>query len=191
MINLDLLSQEEKNIIGQIVDGYDLSFERMKNDGIAMSDSPGLWLFSILYNFDESKNKCHISLSNKDGELAADFYLKDYSDRNIFNQQVKLRKAEFMASAVFVYTLFKDNLIFFEEDKECMMPKFEENTEDKMRSLHDDDFFHCTEIIRSQIIFDFINEFYWSKIIPSPNLIQYRNNKYKTPERERHNKTVL
>lgn len=185
MIQLDYLTKEEKNIIGRIVDGYLLSYKNMKEDSNSMFNSPGLWLNSI---FDEYKDlESIVSLSNKDGELAVRFNIKKCQDSSRFFQQINLKKAEFISRAIFIEALFKDDLIFFEQDKECEMPKYEEASEEKTKELEKDNRRYYVETIKSKAIFDFVNKYYWARIIPSPNLILYRNHNYKTPEQIRHN----
>ncbi len=191
MVHLDDLTIEEKNLIGQIVDGYLLSYKKMEEDSNSIYNSPGLFLFSLFYNYDELRNPCHITLSNRNGELAASFFIKDCPDNNYFFQQINLRKADFISRATFIETLFKYNLIFFEEDEECGMPKYEEPTKDKHQKLQKEGFSYHTEVIKSESIYCFINKYYWSHIIPSPNLILYRKQKYKTPEQRRHKINVI
>lgn len=190
MVYLEYLSQEEKELIGHIVDGYNLSYENMKENINSLYNSPGLWLHSIFNDYNESYNKCLISLSDKDGELAANFYIKNCNDSNRFFQILNLKKAEFISRATFVKSLFNANLIFFEEDKGCEMHKFKEETEEKREELKKEGFSFYPEIIKSESVYSFLKRYFWSRIIPSSSLIKYRQCGFLTPEQKRHHRDL-
>lgn len=190
MVYLEYLSQEDKELIGHIVDCYLLSYRDMKENIHSIYNSPGVWLHSIFNDYKESDNKCLISLADKDGELVASFYIKNSKDSNHFFQMLNLKKAEFISRATFVESLYNAKLIFFEEDKECEMHLFNEVTEEKRENLKKEGFSFYSEIIKSESLYSFIKRYYWSRIIPSSSLIKYRQSGFLTPEQKRHHRDL-
>lgn len=187
---LEYCTPEEKDIIGQIVDGYLFSYENMKADINSIHNSPGLFFFSLFQNYNGHTLDYHINLCNDNGILIAQFFIKDSKDANSFFQTLYLKKAELMSRIVFIENLLKNNLIFFETDKTDKLPKYIKPDNNKLEKLEKENFKVYPEPINNQSFFDLIDKYYWSRVIPSSTLIEYRRNGYETTEQKRYNEQI-
>lgn len=183
---LDSASVTEKELVRRIVDNYRGGYENIKTDKHSILDSPGCWLHSLFYDFPLSDNSCCISFTNNNGQLMATFVLPKGDDANEFFQRVNLKKASFFEQIAFLQLLFQNNLIFFEEDYDCGLRKFSEHTDHDVTKWEEHGLKYYDEIIKNKEVFDFLNTYYWSCVIPSSVLCDYRDNKFKTVETKRH-----
>lgn len=187
---LEYCTQEDKKVIGCIVDGYLLDYDNIKINDFSYCDSPGLFFFSIFHEYNPTDIDCHINLSNNNGILTAEFFVDNDSDSNSQSRIISLKKAGLMSRICFIENLFKNNLIFFESDNNDSLPLYNEPNKKSLGEFSEENIKVHAEPIYSQTFFDLINKFYWSRVIPSSILIEYRRNNYLTTEQLRHNKQI-
>lgn len=183
---LDSASATEKELVRRIVDNYRGGYKNIKEDKHSILDSPGCWLHSLFYDFHISNSSCCINFSNKDNQLLATYVLPKGDDANEFFQRINIKKASFFEQIAFLRLLFQNNLIFFEEDYDCGLQKFSGHTDHDVTKWEEHGLWYNDEIIKNKDIFDFLNTYYWSPVIPSSILCDYKDNKYKTIEAKRH-----
>lgn len=183
---LDSASATEKDLVRRIVDNYRGGYENIKTDKHSILDSPGCWLHSLFYDFHLSNSSCCINFSNKDDQLWATYVLPKGDDANDFFQRINIKKASFFEQIAFLKLLFKNNLIFFEKDYDCGLNKFVGHTDHDISKWDEYGLGYYDEFIKNKEVFDFLNKYYWSSVIPSSVLCDYKDNDFKTVEAQRH-----
>lgn len=188
---LDSASSTEKELVRRIVDNYRGGYENIKADKHSILDSPGCWLHSLFYDFNLSASSCFINFSNRDNQLLATYVLPKGDDANEFFQQINIKKASFFEQIAFLKLLFQNNLIFFEQDYDCGLSKFSGHSDQDVENWESHELGYYDEIIKNNDIFDFINTYYWSCVIPSSILCDYKDNDFKTVEAKRHKENAI
>ncbi|MBD5241905.1 MAG: hypothetical protein HDS59_07495 [Barnesiella sp.] len=188
---LDSASSTEKELVRRIVDNYRGGYENIKADKHSILDSPGCWLHSLFYDFNLSASSCFINFSNKDNQLLATYVLPKGDDASDFFQQINIKKASFFEQIAFLKLLFQNNLIFFDQDYDCGLSKFSGHSDHDVENWESHGLGYYDEIIKNNSIFDFLNTYYWSYVIPSSILCDYKDNDFKTVEAKRHRENAI
>lgn len=188
---LDSASATEKELVRRIVDNYRGGYENIKADKHSIIDSPGCWLHSLFYDFNLSGSSCCINFSNKDDQLLATYVLPKGNDASEFFQHINIKKASFFEQIAFLKLLSKNNLIFFEKNYDCGLTKFSKHSDHDVDKWEKHGLRYYDEIIKNKDIFDFLNTYYWSCVIPSSILCDYKDNGFKTIEAQRHRENAI
>ncbi len=183
---LDSASQTEKELVLRIVDNYRGTYKNMQADCNSIFGSPGCWLHSLFYDSNLSPLSCNIIFSDNNGRLWATFVLSKEEDANDFFQRINLKKASFIEQIYFLKNLLYNNLIYFEKDYDCGLRPYNDHSEHDLAKWSANGLKYYDEEIKNHDIFDFLNKFYWSRVIPSSTLMIYRDHKFKTVDARRH-----
>ncbi|MDE6083393.1 MAG: hypothetical protein K2G11_02805, partial [Muribaculaceae bacterium] len=98
---------------------------------------------------------------------------------------LKVKKAEFIYKISLLKSLLDSGYIFLVDDKDWDLFNTGKITDKDTKRWEEHGIRYHREIIKSKVLFDFISRFHSSTIIPSPQLISYKNNKFRTPEQRR------
>lgn len=179
MKSLDYLNNDDKLLISILVDNYLASIENHSDKVSELMYDQGCCLFVLLNYNDFKENPCHFTLNKINDNLYCFYNLEKRVDFNNFDFLRKLRKAEFISRLSFLMCLYEEGLIFFEDDYGNGISDIDDS------NIESDDFYSFKEPIYSKSISDFLDKFYWSKIIPSSYLIKFKRKDFKTPEQRR------
>lgn len=185
--------KDAKIFISSIVDNYVLGKKYMSDGTNPYIIAPGTQVHNI---FGEVLGKYvfNISLHKENDSDVEVYYIfdpklvdKNDSDDDYDAEErfLKIKKAEFIYKITLLKALFDSGYISLIDDKDWNLFFTGKITDiDKERWSENGIRYH-REIIKSQMIFDFISQFHSCTIIPSPQLINYRYNGFRTPEQRR------
>lgn len=185
--------KDAKIFISSIVDNYVLGKKYMSDGTNPYIIAPGTQVHNI---FGEVLGKYvfNISLHKENDSDVEVYYIFDprlvdkndsEDDYDAEERFLKIKKAEFIYKITILKALFDSGCISLIDDKDWNLFFTGEITDlDKERWSENGIRYH-REIIKSQMIFDFISQFHSCTIIPSPQLINYRYNEFRTPEQRR------
>ena len=185
--------KDAKIFISSIVDNYVLGKKYMSDGTNPYIIAPGTQVHNI---FGEVLGKYvfNISLHKENDSDVEVYYIFDprlvdkndsEDDYDAEERFLKIKKAEFIYKITILKALFDSGCISLIDDKDWNLFFTGEITDlDKERWSENGIRYH-REIIKSQMIFDFISQFHSCTIIPSPQLINYRYNEFRTLEQRR------
>lgn len=185
--------KDAKIFISSIVDNYVLGKKYMSDGTNPYIIAPGTQVHNI---FGEVLGKYvfNISLHKENDSDVEVYYIFDprlvnkndsEDDYDAEERFLKIKKAEFIYKITLLKALFDSGYISLIDDKDWNLFFTGKITDlDKERWSENGIRYH-REIIKSQMIFDFISQFHSCTIIPSPQLINYRYNEFRTPEQRR------
>lgn len=196
MMDFNNLDNDAKKFLALIVDNYVLGKKYMSDGSNPYVINPGVQVQNIFMNFtdtigynvcmhkteDSNIEVCYIYnpelISKKDGE----------KESKATARFLKILKAEIIYKISLLKWLLDDGFIFLVDDKDWNLFHTGKITEtDKQRWTENNLKCH-QEIIKSEVIFNFISQFHNCTIIPSPQLIDLKNQNFKTPEQIRFDK---
>lgn len=194
-MNLDglKLDKDTKDFISSIVDNYVLGKKYMAEGTNPYINTPGTQVHNIFGVF-LGEHVFNISLHKENDSNVEIYYiydpklikLKSGEDKYDAEERfLKIKKAEFIQKIYLLKTLHDSGYIFLVDDKDWDLFNTGKISENDKKRWSDNGIKYHREIIKSKVIFDFISQFHSSTIIPSPRLISYRNNKFRTPEQKR------
>lgn len=180
MTGLQYLDDNLKSLIERIIDGYHLDFHYMEDDTEGITYGPGIYFnnaFSddfTLISFETNKGKLAINIESSKLEYNS----WKIAERNNYKaNNAALLHANFMESVHFVKWLAANDLIYFTKEN-----KHQNGISECKTSNYVPHYSQANWIIGSDTICEFILSHYNSRIIPSPYLISFYNNGYKTDE---------
>lgn len=185
--------KDAKIFISSIVDNYVLGKKYMSDGTNPYIIAPGTQVHNIFGEF-LGKYVFNISLHKENDSDVEVYYIFDprlvdkndsEDDYDAEKRFLKIKKAEFIYKITLLKALFDSGYISLIDDKDWNLFFTGKITDlDKERWSENGIRYH-REIIKSQMIFDFISQFHSCTIIPSPQLINYRYNEFRTPEQRR------
>ena len=196
-MNLDdlQLDKDAKDFLLLIVDNYVLGKKYMADGSNPYIIMPGTQVHNIFMDF-SGKNVFNISLHKEDDANVEVYYvfdpnlIKPTNNEDVFDAEerfLKIKKAEFIYKIFLLKSLHDSGYIFLVDDKEWDLFNSGKITDHDKKRWDDNGIKYHREVIKSKVLFDFISKFHGSTIIPSPQLISYKNNKFRTPEQRRFN----
>lgn len=180
MTGLQYLDDNLKGLIDRIITNYQLDIHYMEDDTEGVTYGPG-----IIYNNAFSDDFTLIHFETKNGKLTIniessklEYNSWKVTERNNYKtNNAALLHANFMESIHFMKWLAANDLIYFTKENKRfnVIPEFD-------ASNYVPHYSQANWIIGSDTICEFISSHYNSRIIPSPYLISFYNNGYRTDE---------
>lgn len=180
MTGLQYLDDNLKGLIDRIITSYQLDIHHMEDDTEGVTYGPGIY-----FNDAFSDDFTIIHFETKNGKLAIniessrlEYNSWKVTERNNYKtNNAALLHANFMESVHFMKWLAANDLIYFTKENKRLsgIPEFK-------ASNYVPHYSQANWIIGSDTICEFILSHYNSRIIPSPYLISFYNNKYRTDE---------
>lgn len=190
------LNKDAKKFIESIVDNYVLGKKYMSDGSNPYIIDPGIQVQNIFMEFTDTTGY-NVSLHKTEDSNVEVHYVYspelitpnvDEDKSNAEGRLLKIWKAEIIYKICLLKWLLDAGYIFLIDDKDWTLFHTGKITErDYDRWTENKMLFH-REIIKSEVIFDFISQFHNCTIIPSPQLIDLRNQNFKTPEQIRFEK---
>lgn len=180
MTGLQYLDENLKSLIVRIIDEYHLDIFHMEDNTDGITYGPGIYFcnafsddFSII-NFVTINGQLAINIESSKLECNR---VKIHESKCYKANNAALIHANFIESVYFMKWMHDNNLVYFtKENKQSnIIPIYDENN-------YVPNFEQANWIISSDSISDFILSHYNSRIIPSPYLISYYHNGFKTEE---------
>lgn len=200
MMNLEELEldSDAKNFISSIVDNYVLGKEYISDGSNPDIITPGAQVQNIFVEFIEN-HIFNISI-HKDKDFGIEVYYKydpklikpigNEDDYDAEERFLKIKKSEFINKIFLLNALLDSGYIYLVDDKDCNLFNNGKITEKDKKRWEKNGIKYNREIIRSEVLYDFISRFHGCTIIPSPQLIRYKKKGFRTPEQIRFNKTL-
>ncbi|MDE6483953.1 MAG: hypothetical protein K2L14_00965 [Duncaniella sp.] len=184
---LENLTEDNKNLIKFIIDGYDETIE-----SISKGINSAVAGHGVLFNQVIGDSNCLVDLGSLDGLLALKltYSSKKRPPTDTFEY---IRASELICSRarlnvfeqlVFLKSLYEQNLIIFSEEAQLSLEKFSIN--DAERQWHKENSLHCSIwYIQSPELLSFVRKYSQSHILPTKALRNYKDNGYKTEEQKK------
>lgn len=180
MTGLRYLDDNLKGLIDRIITNYLVDIQDMEDDTQGITYGPGIYFnnaFSddfTLINFETNKGKIAINIESSKLEYNS----WKVAERNNYKaNNAALLHANFMESVHFMKWLGENDLIYFTKEN-----KHHNRIPECKANNYEPHYSQANWIIDSDSICEFILSHYNSRIIPSPYLISFYNNGYKTDE---------
>lgn len=187
------LDKDAKIFISSIVDNYVLGKKYLSDGSNPFIITPGTQVHNIFAEV-LGKYVFNISLHKENDSDVEVYYIfnpklidknDNEDDYHAEERFLKIKKTEFIYKITLLKSLFDSGYINLIDDKNWNLFFTGKITDyDKERWVKNG-IHYRHEIIKSQMIFDFISQFHSCTIIPSPQLINYRYNRFRTPEQRR------
>lgn len=195
MMNLDdlKLDSDAKEFISLIVDNYVLGKKYMSDGSNPYINTPGTQVYNIFAEL-SGKYVFNISLHKENDSNVEVYYTydpklitatKSEDEYDAEERFLKVKRAEFIYKISLLKSLLDSGYIFLVDDKDWDLFNTGKITDKDTKRWEEHGIRYHREIIKSKVLFDFISRFHSSTIIPSPQLISYKNNKFRTPEQRR------
>lgn len=193
------LDHEAKKFIASIVDNYVLGKKYMKDGSNPYISTPGVQVQNIFIDI-SNKYVFNINLHKYEDSNIEVYYVfdpkqivkvKNEDEYDAEERFIKIKRAEFIYKISLLKWLLDSGCIFLVDDKSWNIFNTGQISEHDKSRWESHGIKYYREVIKSKTLFDFISEFHNCIIIPSPQLIDLRNNKFKTPERIRFIRTQI
>lgn len=193
MMDFNNLDDDAKKFIELIVDNYVLGKQYMSDGTNPYVINPGVRVQNIFMNFTDAfgYNVCMHKTEDSNVEVCYIYNPELISKKDGENESkatarfLKIRKAEIIYKISLLKWLLDDGFIFLVDDKDWNLFHTGKITETDKQRWTENNLKCYQEIIKSEVIFNFISQFHNCTIIPSPQLIDLRNQNFKTPEQIR------
>lgn len=193
-MTLDSLDKKGKQFAKVIVDGYVCGKKQLKDGSNPYIDNAGIQVHSLFLNYDDLVYTCNISFystQNDDVEVCYVFsekqirQLPNESYNQAFYRFINIQRSELIYKISMLKWLYRLGYIFLVDDKRWNLFNTGKITEEDKKRWSEDGFKFHKEELRSKKIYDTLAQFHNCRIIPSPQLISYCDNGFKTPEQRR------
>lgn len=192
-MNLDNLDYESKTFISNIVDGYVKGKEHIKSGSNPYIDNPGMmvnnifttfsgkWIYNVIFHIlEDSKIEIYYIFSKsliqiKDGE----------EEYDAIERLIKIIRSEIVHKISILQLLKDSGHIFFVDDKNCNFFNSGKVTQHDKERWNNNGIKYYRDELKSKVLYEFLSQFSSSLIIPSPQLIDFRNNNFRTVEDRR------
>lgn len=195
-----------KVLVSQIVNVYTKTKKVTENKQNDYISDPGIIFNNVM--FMDVENICkpkfwYVNLRlGLSGQITIGYNIKQTYNNELttdeYFQHLKSIRANIIEQITLLNWLHKSGLIFFIEDKKIETLEFQNSTKDddaRYKEIRDrfseDNKFYFEEKVQSEILSDFLLKYYGCRIIPSPQLIDLKRHRFKTPEQRRHSCTVI
>lgn len=192
-MNLETLDDKAKEIVSTIVDSYVIGEKQITNGTNNYLNDAGIFVHALFVDFN-GKDLCNISFHKTDDDNVSVCYTfspemikkrPNEDDYDALDRYVNTERISLIYKITLLKWLYESGYVFLIDDKSWnLFNTGSISSHDKERWTNDGIKFY-EEILKSKNIFDTLSEFHNCRIIPSPQLINYRNNKFCTPEQRR------
>lgn len=194
-MNLDglELDSDAKKFISLIVDNYVFGKKYMSDGSNPYIITPGMQVQNIFAEL-SGEHVFNINLHKENDSDVEVYYIYDPKLIKVVGNEdeldaevkfLKIKKSEFIYKICLLKALLDSGYIFLVDDKDWDLFNTGKITDSDKKRWDEHGVKYYKEIIKSKVLFDFISRFHSSTIIPSPQLISYKNNGFRTPEQER------
>ena len=187
-MNLDTLENHSKDFVKRIVDGY-IKGEQYIRDGKMHLRQPGMWVDNIFADIKDDK-VCAISFHRGENNSICVCYtfhpglLDNGADAQ--TRYINLKRAELIYNITLLKRLNESGYISLVDDKNYNLFDTGSITEEDKKNWTDAGILYYEETIQSELLFEILSQYHNCRIIPSPQLMDYTDNSFRTPEKRRH-----
>lgn len=194
-MNLETLDDKGKEIISTIVDSYVIGEKQIINGTNDYLSDAGIYVHALFVDFN-GKDLCNISFHKADDDNVSVCYtfspnmirkLSNEDDFDALDRYVNIERIRLIYKITLLKWLYESGYVFLIDDKSWNLFNTGSITSHDKEQWTKNGIKFYEEILKSRNIFDTLSEFHNCRIIPSPQLINYRNNKFRTPEQRRFN----
>lgn len=192
-MNLDNLDYESKIFISTIVDGYVKGKQYMENGFNPYIDNPGMIVHNIFTTISGESvyNVIFHKLENSNIEVYYVFsknliQIKDGEEEyDAVERLIKIMRAEVLYKISLLRFLKDSGSIFLIDDKNWNLFNSGKVTQHDKERWNNNGIKYYRDELKSEVLYEFLSQFSSSLIIPSPQLIDFRNNDFRTVETRR------
>lgn len=193
-MNLDSLDNQGKAFITIIVDAY-LNSEKHINAGTNkyLYDA-GIQVDALFADFNGTE-LCNVSFHKTSENNVSVCYtfspnriipLPNEDDYDALDRYVNIERVIILYKISLLKCLYESNYIFLVDDKSWNLFNTGSITEHDKKRWEENGVKYYEENLKSNTIFEILSKFHNCRIIPSPELIYYRNHGYRTLEQKRY-----
>ena len=194
-MNLETLDHKAKEIASTIVDSYVIGEKQITNGTNDYLSDAGIYVHALFVDFN-GKDLCNISFHKTDDDNVSVCYtfspnmikkLPNEDDFDALDRYVNTERTSLIYKITLLKWLYESGYVFLIDDKSWNLFNTGNITSHDKEQWTKYGIKFYEETLKSRKIFDTLSEFHNCRIIPSPQLINYRNNKFRTPEQRRFN----
>ncbi|MEZ3551682.1 hypothetical protein [Duncaniella muris] len=194
-MNLETLDHKAKEIVSTIVDSYVIGEKQITNGTNDYLSDAGIYVHALFVDFN-GKDLCNISFHKTDDDNVSVCYtfspnmikkLPNEDDFDALDRYVNTERTSLIYKITLLKWLYESGYVFLIDDKSWNLFNTGNITSHDKEQWTKYGIKFYEETLKSRKIFDTLSEFHNCRIIPSPQLINYRNNKFRTPEQRRFN----
>lgn len=194
-MNLETLDHKAKEIVSTIVDSYVIGEKQTTNGTNDYLSDAGIYVHALFVDFN-GKDLCNISFHKTDDDNVSVCYtfspnmikkLPNEDDFDALDRYVNTERTSLIYKITLLKWLYESGYVFLIDDKSWNLFNTGNITSHDKEQWTKYGIKFYEETLKSRKIFDTLSEFHNCRIIPSPQLINYRNNKFRTPEQRRFN----
>lgn len=194
-MNLETLDHKAKEIVSTIVDSYVIGEKQITNGTNDYLSDAGIYVHALFVDFN-GKDLCNISFHKTDDDNVSVCYtfspnmikkLPNEDDFDVLDRYVNTERTSLIYKITLLKWLYESGYVFLIDDKSWNLFNTGNITSHDKEQWTKYGIKFYEETLKSRKIFDTLSEFHNCRIIPSPQLINYRNNKFRTPEQRRFN----
>lgn len=194
-MNLETLDHKAKEIVSTIVDSYVIGEKQITNGTNDYLSDAGIYVHALFVDFN-GKDLCNISFHKTDDDNVNVCYtfspnmikkLPNEDDFDALDRYVNTERTSLIYKITLLKWLYESGYVFLIDDKSWNLFNTGNITSHDKEQWTKYGIKFYEETLKSRKIFDTLSEFHNCRIIPSPQLINYRNNKFRTPEQRRFN----
>ena len=194
-MNLETLDDKAKEIVSTIVDSYVIGEKQITNGTSDYLSEAGIYVHALFVDFN-GKDLCNISFHKTDDDNVSVCYtfspnmikkLPNEDDFDALDRYINTERTYLINKIMLLKWLYESGYVFLIDDKSWNLFNTGSITSHDKEQWTKNGIKFYEEILKSRKIFDTLSELHNCRIIPSPQLINYRNNKFRTPEQRRFN----
>lgn len=194
-MNLETLDHKAKEIVSTIVDSYVIGEKQITNGTNDYLSDAGIYVHALFVDFN-GKDLCNISFHKTDDDNVSVCYtfspnmikkLPNEDDFDALDRYVNTERTSLIYKITLLKWLYESGYVFLIDDKSWNLFNTGNITSHDKEQWTKYGIKFYEETLKSRKIFDTLSEFHNCRIIPSPQLINYQNNKFRTPEQRRFN----
>lgn len=199
-MNLDSLNIECKDFIKAIVDCYFFGDKAIKEGQDYYLNNPGAYFHNLFVQF-ENGQPCTISFykSKEEDAIEIDYVfspdmlksIKGESESDTFFRFINIQRSKLHNKIFLLKQLNEAGLIYLVDDSSYKLFLTSGITEYDKERWREHNKKHYSEIIKSKMLLTLLSEFHNCRIIPSPELIDFRCHKFRSVEKRRFIKTSI
>lgn len=194
-MNLETLDHKAKEIVSTIVDSYVIGEKQITNGTNDYLSDAGIYVHALFVDFN-GKDLYNISFHKTDDDNVSVCYtfspnmikkLPNEDDFDALDRYVNTERTSLIYKITLLKWLYESGYVFLIDDKSWNLFNTGNITSHDKEQWTKYGIKFYEETLKSRKIFDTLSEFHNCRIIPSPQLINYQNNKFRTPEQRRFN----
>jgi len=192
-MNLEALDDKAKEIVSTIVDSYVIGEKQITNGTSDYLSEAGIYVHALFMDFN-GEDLCNISFHKTEDNNVSVCYtfspnmikrLPNEDDFDALERYINTARISLIYKISLLKWLYESGYIFLIDDKSWNLFNTGNITSHDKEQWTKYGIKFYEETLKSRKIFDTLSELHNCRIIPSPQLINYRNNKFRTPEQRR------